>query len=165
MTAPPITTVARTRPCLDRLDAQADEPVVDQDVVARPEHLGQHGRLHRQCAVAVRSASPTTVTSSPLTSTRGSTEAADPELRPLQVGDERERPAGALLARAHERGAGRMLFVGAVGEVEPRPVHSGRDERVERLGAVDAGPIVHTIFVRRSPGARSLGGPAFTSPR
>ena len=35
----------------DLLDRQADEPVVDQDVMARPQHLADHRRRDRQLAV------------------------------------------------------------------------------------------------------------------
>ena len=39
---------------LDLADAQADEPVVDQHVVARLQHVADHRRRDRQLAVACR---------------------------------------------------------------------------------------------------------------
>ena len=46
--------VARTRSPSRVLDAQAHEPVVDQDLVPGLEHLGEHGRHHRQVAGSAR---------------------------------------------------------------------------------------------------------------
>ena len=60
--------------------------------------------------------------------------------------------------RADERARRRVLVVRAVGEVEPRRVHPGRDERGRRPRRGRAGPIVQTIFVRRRPGGRGRVG-------
>ena len=78
-----------------------------------------------------RPRSATTITSlARVTSVRGSREPADAELRALQVGDQRERPAApaSCAARTSARALG-VLLVGAVREVEPRRVHAGLDER------------------------------------
>ena len=67
-------------------------------------------------------------------------EIADPELRPLQVGDQGDRPAGGGLGLAHELRAPRMVLPRPVREVEARSVHPGRDQRGERLRVRRGGP-------------------------
>src|SRR5436309_478292 len=77
---------------IDVADAQANETVVDQDVVAGLQHVSDHGGRHRQLAVRTE-----------LLGTDGHLLAvpkherlrqlADPKLRPLQVGDQRDRVA------------------------------------------------------------------------
>ena len=61
-------------------------------------------------------------------------EIADPELRPLQVADQRERPTGLLFGIPDELGPGRVVVVGSVREVEAGRVHSRLDEPVDQLG-------------------------------
>src|SRR5262249_4500305 len=61
-------------------------------------------------------------------------EVADADLRPLQVADQGDRPARALLRFAHERRADTVVVMGAVRKIEPRGVHARGDERVELLG-------------------------------
>ena len=54
---------------------------------------------------------------------------ADPQLRPLQVGDQRERLARLLLHLAHDLRPLGVILVGAVREVEADRVDAGVDER------------------------------------
>src|SRR5438128_53784 len=54
---------------------------------------------------------------------------SDPELRSLQVGDQRERAPDCLLYPADEPCALGVLLAAAVGQVEPRGIHPGLDER------------------------------------
>ena len=44
----------RARPLVDLVDAQPDEPVVDQHVVAGLQHVADHRRRDRQLAVGRR---------------------------------------------------------------------------------------------------------------
>ena len=53
-------------------------------------------------------------------------ERADPELRTLQIGDQRERAAELFLDRPGEDGAARVLVVRAVREVEADRTAIGR---------------------------------------
>ena len=54
LTSPPTTTRQRARPCSTSSTREPDEAVVDQDVVARPQHLADHGGRDRQLAVRRR---------------------------------------------------------------------------------------------------------------
>ena len=131
-TSPPTTTRQSARPAFDLLDREADQAVVDQDVVPGLEHLGDrrgsddevapagvpgtrdvHGGVRREHARAV--------------------ELGDPELRALQVCDQRERPPELGLNGTDPLGAGSVLVVRAVREVEADGVHAGRGERVQHL--------------------------------
>ena len=76
-------------------------------------------------------------------------EAAEPDLRALQVGEHADHAAalgGDLAHHAVERG---VFGAGAVAEVESRHVHSGVDEFGQRGAVAVAGPSVQTIFARR----------------
>ena len=112
----------------------------------------RHGQIRRTARSRRRRASPR----SPAPSWTGAGELADPQLRALQVGDQRERTAGALLRLANEPRALGVVRVRSVREVQPRRIHAGRDERVDTAAEDDAGPIVQTIFVRR-PGFTGAG--------
>ena len=85
---------------LDRLDAQLDVPVVDEHVVADLEHGAEHGGADREVAVA-RRVLPGDDDGVAALERDGLGEVADAELRALQVGDQRDRPAGRRLGLAH----------------------------------------------------------------
>ena len=106
----------------DALDAEADQTVVDQHLVARLQHLADHRRQHGQLAVAraLVAGDDHLVAARQRHRIR---KVADPELRALQIGDQRQRAADRLLDVADEAGALRVLLAGAVGKIEPRGVH------------------------------------------
>ena len=82
---------------------------------------------------------------------------ADAQLRAREVLQDRHRAPGAARRLAHAlRGLGVQLG-GAVGEVQPRDVHARLDHAHEDLGIARGGPIVATIFVRRSMRAGQYG--------
>ena len=58
-------------------------------------------------------------------------EGADPELRPLKIGKNPDRPAGLRLDGADEGVAGAVLGVGAVAEIEAEHVHAGLEQRAD----------------------------------
>jgi hypothetical protein len=61
-------------------------------------------------------------------------ELADPQLRPLQVGDQRYGMSALGLDLADAPHDLRVLLVLAVREVETRRIHAGGDERAQTLG-------------------------------
>ena len=63
-------------------------------------------------------------------------EIADPELRALEVGDQRDRTADFGLDRAHPPRPLRVILVRPVREVQPRGIHARGDERAQLLGRV-----------------------------
>ena len=87
---------ARAAP-LDVARRGAGRPVVDEDVVpglsTSPSTAGEIGKVAVSGAVLAGRSSRR----SPRTSSTGSREVADAELRPLEVGDQRDRPADLLL--------------------------------------------------------------------
>ena len=93
--------------------AHVDEPVVDQDLVAGPENLGEHRRHDGKVAGSGRRLS-NNVHRVPLDQDACRVEVADPHLRPLEVGDQRQRPAGPLLGLADEARSLAVLLVRAV---------------------------------------------------
>ena len=68
------------------------------------QDLGEHGGLTGR-SPGSPVPSPERTTSSPLASTTVPGEVADAELRALEIGDQRERPAGARLGLADETSA------------------------------------------------------------
>ena len=64
---------------------------------------------------------------------RAVAEGADPELRPLQVDDDRDRPLGLGLDRAHRLVALRLVGVAAVREIEPEGVGAGLEQAADLL--------------------------------
>src|SRR5262249_18156589 len=60
-------------------------------------------------------------------------EIADAELRPLQVGNERDRPAGLLLRLAHALHALGVVGLRTVRQVEAHGVHAGGHELAQVL--------------------------------
>jgi hypothetical protein len=121
VTGPPTTTL------------QTHVPVVDQHLVPGPQHLTDRRGRDRQLAVdAVWADDDGDPVACRELHRRG--EVADADLRALQVADQRDRPAGALLRLADERRAVAMVVVRPVREVEPGRIHAGCDERVELVG-------------------------------
>src|SRR5215510_16498686 len=100
------------------------------------------------------------------------TERPEADLRPLQVLEDRDRPAPAGLAVADAADDLGVLVVGAVREVEPRHVEPGRHEAVELLGAAarrtdradDLGPS-HRSGARDQRSQELSGIRAFGAPR
>ena len=116
---------------LDAVDAQPHEPVVDQHVVARLEHLADHGRADRQ--LAVRGALGRTDHDLFATAQRDRlVEVTDAKLGALQVGDQGDRPAELAFGFPDEPGPLAMLVVRAVREVQPRAVDT-RADQIEQL--------------------------------
>ena len=74
-----------------------------------------------------------------------------PDLRTLEIAEQRDRPAGILGRLPHRPGGGPMRLRVAVREVQPRDVHPGLDHRPHDLrrrarrpdGANDASPAEH----------------------
>ena len=93
-------------------------------------------------------------------------EAAEPDLRALQVGQHGDVAAGGLGRPANLVEAAAVLGVLAVAEVQPGDVHAGLDERAGSLGvsvdgpkrADDLGATHHSLSVRRNvaPGSRHV---------
>ena len=119
-------------------DLQVDEAVVDQNVLPGLEDLGEHRRADGQVSRLARAVAreDDLVAAGQHHRPR---KVADAELRALQVGDERQRPAGAILSLAYEASPLGMGFVRAVREVEPRRVHPRVDELVEHLAGRGGG--------------------------
>ncbi len=104
LTSPPTITRQLDAAGVDRLHPKADEAVVDEDVVPGLEHVGDHGGSDDEVArIAARS--PARLTSPPATRHRGVVDSGDPELRALEVGDQRERTPELRLDLARDRGA------------------------------------------------------------
>src|SRR5207237_10621831 len=80
------------------LDLEPDEPVVDQDLVAGLEHLGDDGRADRELAVARGVARDHVDVLAALEHDR-LRKPADAELRPLEVGHDRDRATDLLRHR------------------------------------------------------------------
>ena len=98
---------------IDLVHAQAHATVVDQDVVSNAEHLLQDRRAdgQRACGPVLL---PRDVDLVALDECERVRQLADPKLRTLQVGDERERAARALLRFPDERRPLGVLFVRAM---------------------------------------------------
>ena len=106
--------------------------VVDQDVRAGLENLADRRGADRKIAVRRGLAGDDSDLFAALEIDRRP-QLAEPELRPLEVGDHGDRPASLLLHTPHERDELDVLRVRPVREVEPHAVHAGPDERRELL--------------------------------
>jgi len=95
---------------VDLLHPQPNEAVVDQDVVARTEHLADHRRRDGQLAVG-RDLLADDEHLFVLQEQTRRLEVADAELRPLQVGDQRERLAALGLHLADRARARSVILV------------------------------------------------------
>ena len=131
--APDHDVAARTA-ALDLLDAEPDEPVVDEHVVPGLEHRPEHGRAHGQ-VVGLRRVLAGDHDRVAVRELEIGVEIADAELRPLQVGDQRDRPPGRGLRLTDESRGPRVVVLRAVGEVEAGAVHAGLDQRGQDLRA------------------------------
>ena len=83
-------------------------PVVDEDVVARLQDGAEHGGADRQ-VVVLRRVLAGDHDGVAVGELDVRVEIADAELRPLQVGDQRDRSAGGGLGLAHELRAPRVI--------------------------------------------------------
>ena len=131
--------LALRAPVGHRPDTQPDEPVVDQHVVARLQHVADHGGRDRQLpalAIVLRAHGDGLA----LAEDEGLLELADPELRPLEVGDQGDRAPCRRLGFADATRALGMLLVRPVREVEPRRVHPRGDELAQLLRRVRRRP-------------------------
>ena len=95
---------------LDLLDAETDHPVVDQHLVPRSQHLTDRRRCNRELPV------PGAVPDDdghlfPLGEVERLRKTADPELRALQVADQRKWTADLLLHVPDELRSGRVVVV------------------------------------------------------
>ena len=146
---------------LDFRHAQPDEPVVDQYVVSGLQHVADHGRRDRQLAVGAELLRAYRHVLA-LLQDDGVRELADPQLGPLQIGDERDRPPCLFRGRPHAARALGVLGVRPVREVEARGVDARRDEGLELLRRVrrraerrdDLRAAFSDHDVQRSSGAR-----------
>ena len=96
------------------------------------EHLADDGRRHRQLAVR-RALLADDDDALVLDQAPRLVEIADAELGPLQIGDQRERPADLVLDLAHDLRPRRVILVRAVREVEADRVDARVDERADRV--------------------------------
>ena len=137
---------------LDALDPQPDEPVVDQDVVPRLQHLADHGRADRELAVSGSLLGGDDDLVARL-QRDGRRQLADPELRALEVGDHRERAADLPGLRAREPArAACSSWVPC--EKFRRAASIPASARASTVSAdEETGPSVATIFVRRGVSA------------
>ena len=124
---------------VDLLDGEPDQAVVDLDVVAGLEHLGDGRRGHDQVAGNAGTGSRDPHRRACREDPRPF-ELADPELRPLEVGDQRERAPELGLHHSRERRARGVLLVRAVREVQPDRVHPGLGEGPQHLVRARARP-------------------------
>src|SRR5262245_2028319 len=117
---------AERKSVLDALDAQPDEPIVDEQIVACLEHVADRLRADRQVDARV----PVDPDGDLIAAgeIEGRREVSDAELRTLKVRDQRERLAGLLLHLTDEPRPLCMGVLGAVGEIEARAVHPGANE-------------------------------------
>ena len=115
----------------DLLDAEPNEPVVDEDVVARLENLADHRGKYRKLPRPGAVAGDGDLLA--LLEPHRAADVADPELGALQVGDERDRAPHLLLRLPHHPCVLGVLLVRPVREVQARTVHSGARERGDAL--------------------------------
>ena len=115
---------------LDLVDAEPNEPVVDQHLVAGLEHVPDHRRRDRELAVSRRllGADADLVAG---VEHHGLRELADAQLGPLQVADERDRAADLGRDLPDEPGPLGVIGMRAMREVEADGVDAGLDERAQ----------------------------------
>jgi hypothetical protein len=130
---------ATSAPLLHRVDTKPDEAVVDEYVVPGLEDVSDHGGRDGQLAVGRRllGADRDLVAR---VEDDGLLQLADPELRALQVADQRNRPTELRRDLANEPRALGVIGVGAVREVEADRVDARLDEGAEALARVRSGP-------------------------
>ena len=117
---------------VDRGDAEPHGAVVDQHVETGLEHGAEDGRRDRQVVAAGGILAGDRQLFAALEHDR-LRELADAELRALEVGDQRDRPADLLLQAADQLRTRPVILVRAVREVETGAV-DGAHELLERHG-------------------------------
>ena len=133
---PPITTRAVAECRSGLLDLEAHLAVVDQQLNARRQR-GEHFRMRQRHPLArarrrVEVEAERFALGEPYRAVR---EPPDPQLWTLQVGEDRDRPAGFLLDRAHDVVARLMLLVAAMAEVEAEHVGPGLEQGADHFRA------------------------------
>jgi hypothetical protein len=103
--------------------------------VAFLEHVADHRRCNRQLSVDGELLGTDRHLRAPGEHDR-LLERADPELRSLKVGDQRDRAADLCLDLAHAPRTPPVVVVRTVGEIQPCCVHAGRHERAYLLRRV-----------------------------
>ena len=137
---------------LDLLHREPDEAVVDQDVVAGTQHLADHRGRDRQLAVGGRLLADDDHLLV-LQQDARRRQVADPELRALQVGDQRERLPALLLHLAHDLHALGVILVFPCERLR-RIASTPASTSARTCSWVDeTGPMVATIFVLRRSAA------------
>ena len=131
---PPRSTVVTHRPSLDGGHDELDDAVGQLDVVPGPEVVGEP-RVGGDGAGGVTLVGGVRAAEEPerrprLDGRRAAGERAEPDLRPRQVGEDRDLPTGRAGRVPDGRDACRVLGRRAMGEVEARDRHPG----VEELG-------------------------------
>jgi hypothetical protein len=106
------------------------EAVVDQDVMPRLQHVADHRRSNRQVAVlaTLLCAHRDVLTVAQHDRLRQLT---DPQLRPLEIGDQRNRPTRLHLHGSHATSTLGVILVRAMREIESRSVHARVNERAQ----------------------------------
>ena len=122
-------------------DVELDVAVVDQDAVADPHVIGQAlvggGRLAHVTGDVLGGDRELLARDEP---DRPVGEHAEADLRPLQVGEDADGPAGHVRARPYPVVNGQVVGLRAVAHVEPGDVHAGADQRGDLLLAGGRGP-------------------------
>ena len=147
-TTPPHDDRAARAPALDAVDPQADEPVVDQHVVARLEHLADHGRADRQLAVrrAVhRPDDDLLAAAQRIGSARSPIRSFGPWRSAISASGRPTSRSASRTRRAHSP-CSSCVPCEKLSRAASIPA---RRAPPSASGVEDAGPIVATIFVRR----------------
>ncbi len=119
---------ARCAAVVDPVDPQADVPVVDQHLVARTEDRAEHRRADRD-VVSGRELLAGNHDGVAGGERDVGGQIGDAQLRPLEIGDQRDRAPGRRLGCPHDLRRARVVLVRAVRKVQSRTVHPGLDQR------------------------------------
>ena len=132
---PPITTAQRARPFSTSSTRRRTRPSSISTSWPGCQHVADHRGRDRQLAVGRELLRADRDRLAAREDDR-LVERADAQLRPLQVGDQRDRTAGLGLDLADPLRALRVILVRPVREVESRGVHARSDERPQLVGRV-----------------------------